>query len=314
MAQRAYTKKTPFGAFAFDEKGRLLKKKTFSVSPKKFLEGELEEIMFGDEFEPVEGSADKSFVKQVFNNYEEFSCFMNDYCVKLTKLKIKKSHSLDEEIIQLVEGIEDINHNVNTLYERLLEWYGIHYPEALSELKGMDRFFKTLSENPKRSNVSEKVGAPKSSMGYDKVNIKLIQKFSAACLELLKVKEKMQGALGKDMEELAPNLSKVATPLVGAKLISIAGSLKKLARMSSSTVQVLGAEKALFRHLRTGAKPPKHGVILQHPFMQKVGRGEKGRMARALASKIVIAAKVDYYGEGRDVSDRLINELKEKME
>jgi len=98
--------------------------------------------------------------------------------------------------------------------------------------------------------------------------------------------------------------------MLGARLISIAGSLERLARLPSSTIQILGAEKALFRHLRSGAKPPKHGVILQHPIVS--GAKNKGRAARKLASKTAIAAKMDFYGN-RDISKKLKEDLEAKM-
>ncbi|MBI5391799.1 ATP-binding protein, partial [Candidatus Woesearchaeota archaeon] len=94
---------------------------------------------------------------------------------------------------------------------------------------------------------------------------------------------------------LCPNLSTTATSLIGARLISHAGSLKRLAELPSSTVQVLGAEKSLFRHLKTGSKPPRFGVLFQHPLVAEAAENLKGKTARKLASKISIAVKQDYF-------------------
>jgi len=88
--------------------------------------------------------------------------------------------------------------------------------------------------------------------------------------------------------------------------------LKKLAEMPSSTIQLLGAEKALFRHMRTGAKVPKHGILIQHPLMAKTKKEIHGKVARALADKISIAAKVDYF-KGKFVADKLKKMLEEKF-
>ena len=95
------------------------------------------------------------------------------------------------------------------------------------------------------------------------------------------------------MENICPELQKAATSLIGARLLNLAGSLKHLAEIPSSTIQVLGAERALFRHLKTGAKAPKFGVIFAHQSITEAE--EKGKAARHLASKIWIAAKKDYF-------------------
>lgn len=112
-------------------------------------------------------------------------------------------------------------------------------------------------------------------------------------------------------EGLAPNLSALAGPGLAARLIDLAGGLEELARMPASTVQVLGAEKALFAHLSGKAPPPKHGVIYGHPDVHEAGDA-RGRLARSLASKLAIAARVDAYG-GRDESGRLLDEWKERL-
>jgi nucleolar protein 56 len=112
--------------------------------------------------------------------------------------------------------------------------------------------------------------------------------------------------------ELAPNLSNLAHPVLAARLIALAGGLDELARMPSSTVQVLGAEDALFAHLRGDAPPPKHGVIYVHPYVRETTKDERGSAARAVAGKLTIAARVDYYSG--DLRPELADELNEKIE
>jgi nucleolar protein 56 len=105
---------------------------------------------------------------------------------------------------------------------------------------------------------------------------------------------------------------------VGARIIAKAGSLARLAMLPASTIQVLGAEKALFRALKTGARPPKHGILFQHPLIHSAPKWQRGKIARAIASKVAIAARIDYYRhEGRDssIQDRLnarLIEIREK--
>ena len=119
----------------------------------------------------------------------------------------------------------------------------------------------------------------------------------------------LQNQIEKDMHVVAPNISNIVGPLIGARLISYAGGLQRLAMLPSSTIQILGAEKALFRFKKQGSLPPKHGVIFQHPYINKAGRSERGKIARVLAAKISTAAKADAFTK-RDLS----KELKEELE
>ena len=118
----------------------------------------------------------------------------------------------------------------------------------------------------------------------------------------------LEKQIEKDMETIAPNITNLAGSLIGARLISFAGGIKKLAMLPSSTKQVLGAEKALFRYKKEGGKPPKHGVIFQHSFINKSSKNIRGKIARTFASKISIAAKADAFTK-RNISDDLIKNL-----
>ena len=135
----------------------------------------------------------------------------------------------------------------------------------------------------------------------------MIRTAGAELKSVLSLKAKLDSYIEAEMLKFAPNTAKVAGAILGAKLIQMAGSLEKLAKLPASTIQVLGAEKALFRHLRKGTKPPKHGVILQHQLMKKVNPKNRGKVARTLAAKIAIAAKVDFYSKGKDLVWQDIN-------
>ena len=117
------------------------------------------------------------------------------------------------------------------------------------------------------------------------------------------------------MKKHCPNMLEVAGVLISAKLLEHAGSLRRLMMMPASTIQILGAEKALFRHLKTGkkAKPPKYGILSQHPLIGKVKKEEYGKVARTLADKISIAVKVDYF-KGKFIGDKLKEELEKKFQ
>ncbi len=114
------------------------------------------------------------------------------------------------------------------------------------------------------------------------------------------------------MKDYCPNITVVAGVMVGAKLIALAGDLKRLILFPSSTVQLLGAEKALFRHMKTGARVPKHGIIHEHALVAKASKENKGKAARALADKISMAAKIDYF-KGEFIGDKLKKKLEERF-
>jgi len=120
--------------------------------------------------------------------------------------------------------------------------------------------------------------------------------------------KRLEQQIDADMKHIAPNISKIVGPLIGARLISLAGGMRKLALMPTSTVQILGAEKALFRFKKEGGKPPKHGVLFQHLLINKSPKTERGRIARILAAKTATAARADAFTK-RDIADELLEEL-----
>jgi len=115
-----------------------------------------------------------------------------------------------------------------------------------------------------------------------------------------------------DMKKIAPNTSRIAGSLIGARLLSYSGGLEKLAMLPASTIQILGAEKALFRFKKEGGKPPKHGIIFQNSFINKSPRAVRGKIARVIATKIAIATKADAFTK-RDISEELIEDMKRRI-
>jgi rRNA biogenesis protein Nop56/Nop58 len=115
------------------------------------------------------------------------------------------------------------------------------------------------------------------------------------------------------MREIAPNLSDVAGPLLGARLITMAGGLDKLAQLPASTIQILGAHKAIFLHMTKGTKPPKHGILFQAKEVRSAPKKLRGKIARLLATKISIAARVDAYGSDRSIGKKLREEIDERL-
>jgi nucleolar protein 56 len=123
----------------------------------------------------------------------------------------------------------------------------------------------------------------------------------------------METYLDQTMEEVAPNTKAIVGALLGARMIAIAGGLMNLAKRPASTMQVLGAEKALFRSIKTGARPPKHGLIFQHTLIHDAKRWQRGKIARAIAGKLAIAVRTDAFG-GEYVGDKLKADMNRRIE
>jgi nucleolar protein 56 len=140
-----------------------------------------------------------------------------------------------------------------------------------------------------------------------------LKSLASNLVSLYAYRESLEGLIKGVAEEAVPNLSVVAGPVLAAKLIEKAGNLKKLAMMPSGTVQLLGAEKALFRSKKTGAKPPKHGLIFQHSYIHAKPRKLRGKAARSLAAKISIAARADAFS-GNPIGAELRRQLDEEPE
>jgi nucleolar protein 56 len=125
--------------------------------------------------------------------------------------------------------------------------------------------------------------------------------------------QRLQDQIEQDMKVIAPNTSAIIGPLIGARLIAFAGGMHRMALMPASTVQILGAEKALFRFKKEGGKPPKHGVIFQHPTINCAPKTERGKIARLLATKISTAIKADVFTK-RDISEELQQDIAVRLQ
>jgi nucleolar protein 56 len=164
------------------------------------------------------------------------------------------------------------------------------------------------------------VDAARRSRGGDASteSLAILKKVANEVLSQSELRRILAEYIENTMEVVAPNVKHILTALVGARLISKAGSLSRLAFSSASTIQVLGAEKALFRALKSGARPPKHGLLFQHPMVHSAPKWQRGKIARAVASKVAIAARIDLYrhsGKDESILNKLehrISEIKEK--
>ncbi len=268
---------------------------------------------------------------EVFKTVEDYDAFIREAGIEITRRKLRRAaEKRDQLAIQAIRAIDDIDKTTNLFAARLREWYSLHFPELDELIKEHEDYVRLVAELGHRDNMTvenvKKLGfseakakrieeAAKKSIGADlsDFDIKPIQTLANITLELYRLRGELTSYIEAVMKEVAPNITALVGPLLGARLLSLAGGLEQLARLPASTIQVLGAEKALFRALRTGGRPPKHGVIFQYPDIHRSPKWQRGKIARALAAKLAIAAKVDAF-TGRYIGDVLVQQLRKRIE
>lgn len=234
--------------------------------------------------------------------------------ILVTKNDVKESVNPDILIIQAVSSIKELEKALNMLAKRLREWYSYYLPEFSASIEDHERFAELIASKDRNSLLKELGIKKDDSMGAEigKEDLEQITQLAKKLQVMYALKKEQDQYLEKLMKKNCPNVQAVAGTFIGAKLLEQAGSLKRLVGFPSSTIQVLGAEEAFFRHMKTGSKMPKHGFISQHEFMSKVPQSMKGRIARALADKISIASKVDYF-KGEFVGDMLRKKVEDRL-
>jgi nucleolar protein 56 len=263
-------------------------------------------------------------------DYEEFNVWVRNVSVELARLKVKRAvEKRDLTIAQAIQTLDDLDKTVNLFMSRVREWYGIHFPELDRLIDKHETYARLVLNLGFRSGFTlerlEKEGLPRSkaeqiaktaetSMGAEiaEQDLKQIQALCKNIMNMYDLRQSLETYIENAMEEVAPNIKALTGPLLGARLIALAGSLTNLAKMPASTLQVLGAEKALFRSLKTGTKPPKHGIIFQHSLLHEAKRWHRGKIARAIAGKLAIAARTDAFG-GRFIGEELKADLEKRV-
>ncbi|WP_407410056.1 NOP5/NOP56 family protein [Methanobrevibacter sp.] len=254
------------------------------------------------------------------SNYDQFGLDedeITDIYQRLAIYKIKKeSASEDKHLIQAINSIDEIDETISKLIERIREWYALYFPE-MDVIKNNETYIKLISQNKTKENIMEaKPDAfPSNVLDLeDDINpkdLEIMNTYAKSIYELQKTRKEIEHYIDTKMEDIAPNLRLLVGSSLGAKLISHAGGLKRLATYPSSTVQIMGAEKALFRHLKSGDKPPKYGLIYQHPQVRGAKWWNRGKIARMLAGKISLAVRRDVFTKTFD--ENVFNEFVEKV-
>ena len=223
---------------------------------------------------------------------------------------VAASHGEGDRILaQEVRALDDLIRSSNLLVERLREWYALHAPEATRLAPDAEQLARLVADHGERGAVLavlKQTRLSSTSLGSDLApdDLAAVQTFASALAGLHDAWHAVERRVEALMGETAPNLASVTGPLLGARLIAQAGSLERLAGWPAGTVQLLGAEAALFRHLKEGNRPPKHGILFQHPLVHGAPPGHRGPIARALALAASTAAKADAFTK-RDLSAEL---------
>lgn len=329
------------GVFAFDGNKKLLSYKFFEKKPEeiaarlaKFEKGEvfpeMEEVLRRLKekgiTETENSNSERNIaVEHLKNSFrrlalelkfakteQELNQLISAVALEQTKQKITKLERRDKIIVHTISAISDLEKILNLMSERLKEWYGLHYPEMRIE-------HEKLAEAVAKFGRREKFENYKSSIGLMLGNedISALQTYAKELKQMYELKKGMEKYLDDLAKVEIPNMSELLGPSLAAKLLSAAGSLEKLAKMPSSTIQLIGSEKAMFRFLKAKGKkvrPPKYGLIFLSPYVSNAPQEQRGKAARLLASKLTIAVRSDFYtkeNRGAELKKDLEEKLKE---
>ncbi len=242
---------------------------------------------------------DSSFIKP--EDYGFTPEMMHDVMIRLGKLRTSEPVPRDRNLVQAIRYLDSLHETCNLIDERLHEWYGMHFPELADAVR--DRKYSDLiAEHGEREGIIEELDLGIESMGadFESADMNSVILLAKNLSIMYDERERTEEYIESIVRETCPNLCELLGGALAARLISLSGGLERLSSLPSSTVQLLGAEKAMFRHLRTGKRPPKHGVLYQHPTIHRAPYWQRGKITRSLAGKTLTAAKIDFYdGEYR---------------
>ena len=302
------------GIFVFDDRFNIIDKVLFGPfddykNKSKFLEG------ISNKHKGVK-SPEGDSLRQILLYFKngKFHHDFHSKNIELTRFGLKNSVQAEAFISQAINSIDEIDKSINILMKRLREWYELHNPEFSRATRNNEEFVEEIAEKGKTELLDKIKISLDESFGSDlgQENLEPIKSLARQISDLYRLRKNLAEYASITMDGFCPNLKAVCDTIVGARLIDHAGSLKRLSQMPSSTIQILGAEQALFRHLKTGSKPPRHGIIIGHELIAKARNSMHGKIARALADKISIAAKIDYFN-GKFIGDKLRKELDKKF-
>merc|ERR1719424_1031158 len=241
----------------------------------------------------------------------------------------------DKHIIQSIAILDTLDKDINTFAMRVREWYSWHFPELVKVINDNYIYARLIMLIKKRDSLNEEslpsiekivldehkaqavLDAARHSMGMDISDVDLLNvtAFAERVVKLTEYRLALQEYLRSKLELVSPNLQALVGDAVAARLISHAGSLTNLAKYPASTVQILGAEKALFRALKTKGNTPKYGLIFHSSFIGRAAAKNKGRISRYLANKCSIACRIDNFSDipTSKYGDRLKEQVEQRL-
>ncbi len=257
----------------------------------------------------------------------EWSSYISHVTLTQAQRKMRtESERPDLMMAQAVNAVDELDKSINLFVSRIREWYGLHFPEMDHLVKDHELYLRIVASIKSRNTMTED---SLKHLGVDEGTAKRLEevskrsvggkvadsdleelaRLSEATLKLYSIRKEYESYIEEAANRISPNLAQLLGTMLAARLIALAGGLNRLSRLPASTIQVLGAEKALFRSLKTGSRPPKHGVIFQHEDIHDAPRWQRGKIARALAGKLAIASRMDVF-TGKSSS----NVLKERLD
>ena len=283
------------GSFVLDEELKIVDSLLFK-DIKEYYNKDKAEKRLQSEHKNLQFLPDKK-VPKVLLLFKDKKYFKEFYQrnLELTKQAVTSSVNEDQLIVQTIANIGDLERITNLLTKRLREWYSLYFPELSVRISHNNAYVELIVSKTKKE-LMEELQLEKS-MGAElpKIDLDEIMHLAEEIHKLYHLREKHEKYLEGVMKKYCPNVLALAGVTIGAKLIELAKSLKRLAMLPASTIQLLGAEKALFRHIKTRAKSPKHGIIINHPLVQKAQRKDRGKAARVVADKLSLCARLDYF-------------------
>jgi nucleolar protein 56 len=295
------------------------------------------DMMTDDQISKYQTNRPEMLVKaNLASSHHDAITKLREFAILLSSNTVKEtSERLDLHLIQSINALDEFDKIINVVGSRLREWYGLHFPELDNLVQSLNAYALIVREAGQREDITRQIlesagmqekkidiilDARKRSKGGDLAqnNLDIIKKLADEVIVQSDLRNVLADHVEAIMTALAPNTKELLTATVGARMIAKAGSFAKFAHLPASTVQILGAEKALFRSLKTGARPPKHGLLFQHPLIHSAPRWQRGKIARTVASKVSIVARIDLYRHGeRDYSilekmNSRIAEIREK--
>ncbi len=316
---------TWFGSFLLDE-DKVVEQRLFPKDPQALADrlARVEDWKVLDEERELLGRAEEVFVleprleragghfsseRPMFLASEPFGFdrgLLHAAMVELAKRRMRRAIRPEDHLRQAVASVDDLLEQENAVMERLREWYGLHFPE-LARMVDDATYLDLVATHGRRErmpidhrdSIGAELGEPEE---------REIRGLAQLARVLAQERGTLEGYVDRAIRVLAPNVTGLAGPMIAARLVTLAGGVEDLAKEPAGTIQLLGAERALFRHLKTGARPPKHGALFMHPMVHRAPPWQRGAIARVLAGKIAIAARADAYTH-RDISVELRGSL-----